>query len=100
MKTLVRVLLRVTAILIVSLTITTTVRPQARSAIQHRFASVGDVRLHYLIAGKGDPVILLHGLCREQPHVAAIDGSTGEESYGDRPGPAGLRTILQADGRL
>src|ERR1043166_7690155 len=61
MKTLVRLLLSVTAILIVNLTITTTVRPQARSGIQHRFASVGEVRLHYLIAGKGDPVILLHG---------------------------------------
>jgi pimeloyl-ACP methyl ester carboxylesterase len=61
MKTLVRVLLSVAALLVVSLTISTTVRPQARAAIQHRFASVGDVRLHYLIAGKGDPVILLHG---------------------------------------
>jgi len=68
MKTLVPVLLSVTAILIVSLTITTTVRPQERSAIQHRFASVGDVRLHYLIAGKGDPVILLHGYA-ENSHM-------------------------------
>ena len=68
MKTLIRVLLNVTAILIVNLTITTTVRPQARLAIQHRFASAGDVRLHYLIAGKGDPVILLHGYA-ENSHM-------------------------------
>jgi pimeloyl-ACP methyl ester carboxylesterase len=39
----------------------TTVRAQARRVIQDRFASVGDVRLHYLIAGKGEPVLLLHG---------------------------------------
>ena len=29
--------------------------------ILERFADVNDVRLHYLTAGKGDPVILLHG---------------------------------------
>src|ERR1700730_16898469 len=68
MKTLILVLLSVTAILIVSLTIATTVRPQARTAVQHRFASVGAVRLHYLIAGKGDPVILLHGYA-ENSHM-------------------------------
>src|ERR1700687_4229712 len=30
-------------------------------APQSKFAEVGDVKLHYLIAGKGDPVVLLHG---------------------------------------
>jgi len=61
MKTSIRALLTAAAILILSLTTATIVRPQARPAIQDRFASVGGVRLHYLIAGKGDPVILLHG---------------------------------------
>ena len=28
---------------------------------QSRFADVNGVRLHYLVAGKGDPVVLLHG---------------------------------------
>jgi hypothetical protein len=32
----------------------------ARST-QSRFANINRVRLHYLFAGKGDPVILLHG---------------------------------------
>ncbi len=32
-----------------------------RSGSTDRFANVNGVRLHYLIAGKGDPVILLHG---------------------------------------
>jgi pimeloyl-ACP methyl ester carboxylesterase len=31
------------------------------SGPQSRFADVNGVRLHYLIAGKGDPVVLLHG---------------------------------------
>jgi len=54
MKKSMRVLLNAAAILFLSLTSATIVRPQARPAIQDRFASVGGVRLHYLIAGKGD----------------------------------------------
>ena len=61
MKTIIRALLSAAGILILSLTTATNVRPQARPVIQDRFASVGGVRLHYLIAGKGEPVILLHG---------------------------------------
>ena len=34
---------------------------QTPTAIDSRFAEVGGSRLHYLIAGKGDPVLLLHG---------------------------------------
>jgi pimeloyl-ACP methyl ester carboxylesterase len=30
-------------------------------ATESRFANVNGVRLHYLVAGKGDPVVLLHG---------------------------------------
>ena len=30
-------------------------------APQSKFAEVGGVNLHYLIAGKRDPVVLLHG---------------------------------------
>jgi len=30
-------------------------------ALQSKFAEVNGVRLHYLVAGKGDPVVLLHG---------------------------------------
>jgi pimeloyl-ACP methyl ester carboxylesterase len=30
-------------------------------AIQSRFANVNGARLHYLVGGKGDPVVLLHG---------------------------------------
>jgi pimeloyl-ACP methyl ester carboxylesterase len=39
-------------------------KPLARKstqAPQSRFANVNGVRLHYLIAGSGDPVVLLHG---------------------------------------
>src|SRR3954464_10669089 len=36
-------------------------RPAARAPIKSRFAKVNGIRLHYLTAGQGEPVILLHG---------------------------------------
>ena len=41
--------------------VTTNTSVQAQNRIEDRFANVNGVRLHYLIAGKGNPVILLHG---------------------------------------
>jgi pimeloyl-ACP methyl ester carboxylesterase len=49
------------AILVLAITINTTAQTRGRIGIQDRFASVNGVRFHYLIAGKGDPVLLLHG---------------------------------------
>jgi hypothetical protein len=34
---------------------------QQPTAIQSHFAEVNGTRLHYLLAGQGDPVLLLHG---------------------------------------
>ena len=39
----------------------TAVAAQPPAPIADRFAEVNGVRLHYLAAGKGDPIILLHG---------------------------------------
>jgi pimeloyl-ACP methyl ester carboxylesterase len=61
MKMFIRALFSVAAMLVLALTINTTVQSQTRTAIEDRFAEVNGVRLHYLTAGKGDPVILLHG---------------------------------------
>lgn len=36
-------------------------KPKSPATIESRFANVDSARLHYLIAGKGDPIILLHG---------------------------------------
>src|SRR5713101_312888 len=35
--------------------------PNSVQAIESQFASVNGTRLHYLAAGKGDPIVLLHG---------------------------------------
>ena len=43
------------------LALTTTITVNAQRQISDRFAKVNGVRLHYLMVGKGDPVILLHG---------------------------------------
>lgn len=59
MKMLIRPVYRIVAIVIVALTTGLPVHAQKR--IEDRFANVNGVRLHYLIAGKGTPVILLHG---------------------------------------
>ena len=61
-KPLLRTLLCAAAvILLIGLVANTTVRAQGARVIQDRFATVGGIRLHYLEAGKGEPVILLHG---------------------------------------
>src|ERR1700675_702677 len=66
MKTLMRGLLSSAATLVLALAIYIPV--QAQKPIEDRFAAVNGVRLHYLIAGKGNPVILLHGYA-ENSHM-------------------------------
>src|SRR6266849_11154311 len=68
MKTLLRNLFGFTAIIILSFTTQTTIRAQGRIVIQDRFASINGVKLHYLVAGKGEPVILIHGYA-ENSHM-------------------------------
>jgi pimeloyl-ACP methyl ester carboxylesterase len=41
---------------------------QEKSAPQSKFAEINGVKLHYLVAGKGDPVVLLHGFA-ETSHM-------------------------------
>ena len=40
----------------------------SKSAPQSKFAEINGVKLHYLVAGKGDPVVLLHGFA-ETSHM-------------------------------
>ena len=42
--------------------------PALAQAPQSKFVEVDGVRLHYLVAGKGDPVVLLHGFA-ETSHM-------------------------------
>src|SRR5688572_23947723 len=60
MRTLQR-LVSVLAGIIAAVSIVTPVHAQESIAIAGRFAEVNGTRLRYLIAGKGEPVLLLHG---------------------------------------
>jgi pimeloyl-ACP methyl ester carboxylesterase len=66
MKLFVRALFGIAAALV--LTLSNYIPVQAQNRIEDRFATVNGVRMHYLIAGKGDPVILLHGYA-ENSHM-------------------------------
>jgi pimeloyl-ACP methyl ester carboxylesterase len=42
----------------------TPAQAQQNAGIQSRFADINGIKLHYLVAGKGDPIILLHGFAQ------------------------------------
>jgi pimeloyl-ACP methyl ester carboxylesterase len=46
---------------LVAMAVSAPASAQKPAAVASRFADVNGTRLHYLVAGKGDPVILLHG---------------------------------------
>jgi Predicted hydrolases or acyltransferases (alpha/beta hydrolase superfamily) len=48
-------------LLLAALGLATCVKADSGPVIADRYAAVNGVKLHYLVAGKGDPVILLHG---------------------------------------
>ena len=51
------------ALVVLTLPLATAAAAQApmQSSTKDRVADVNGVKLHYLIAGKGEPVVLLHG---------------------------------------
>src|ERR1700704_2595676 len=66
--------------------------------IDSRFAETGEARLHYLIAGKGDPVLLLHGYAQTshmwRPLIAELAKThtviaPDLRGFGDSSKPAG-----------
>jgi len=66
MKTFMRALANGVPIFLLALT--TYIPASAQKRIEDRFATVNGVRIHYLIAGKGEPVMLLHGYA-ENSHM-------------------------------
>jgi pimeloyl-ACP methyl ester carboxylesterase len=63
-------ILRAAALVALMVLSITSLEPGAASAqtSQSKFAEVNGVKLHYLIAGKGDPIVLLHGFA-ETSHM-------------------------------
>src|SRR5882757_2433381 len=48
-------------LLLATLSLAAGVKADSAPVIAERYATVNGVKLHYLVAGQGDPVILLHG---------------------------------------
>ncbi len=61
MNAVTRTLLGALAILVLLMSPMGAAQAQPRITIEDRFADVNGIKVHYLFAGKGDPVILLHG---------------------------------------
>jgi pimeloyl-ACP methyl ester carboxylesterase len=61
MNTFIEMLLGTSAGVLASVAAIAPVQGRTPIAIDSRFAEVSGIRLHYLIAGKGEPVLLLHG---------------------------------------
>src|ERR1700738_2313280 len=62
MQSILRICRAVASVALLALCMTSFDPGNARAQVpQSKFAEVNGVRLHYIIAGKGDPVILLHG---------------------------------------
>ena len=65
-------------------------------AIDSRFAEVNGTRLHYLIAGKGEPVLLLHGYAQTSHMWRPLIAELAKTHTVDRARPARLRRLGQA----
>ena len=52
---------------------------------ESRFAKVNGVRLHYLVAGKGDPVVLLHGYAETSHMWRPLMARARRHSHRHRP---------------
>lgn len=96
MKMDLRALFSAVAILSFALTTSITVHAQSRNGIENRFAEVNGVKTSVSgrrKGGAGDPSTRLHP---NQSHVAAADGRTCENPYGDRARPARFRRVFKA----
>jgi len=76
----VRIFRDVAAVALMALSVTLLHSVEAfAQAPQSKFAEVNGVKLHYLIAGKGDPVLLLHGYAETSrmwlPLIAKLTGN-------------------------
>ena len=74
---------------------------EATIAIDSRFAEVNGTKLHYLVAGKGEPVLLLHGYAQTshmwRPLIAELAKThtviaPDLRGFGHRPSPTAATT--------
>src|SRR5580704_2996905 len=66
--------------------------------MENKFADVNGVRLHYLIAGKGDPIVLLHGFAETSHMWLPLISKALRQTHSYRAGFARLRPVVHAFG--
>ncbi len=64
--------------------------------IQSRFAKLGGVRLHYLAAGEGEPVILLHGYAQNSHMWRPLLAELAKSNTVIAPDLRGFGRVVQA----
>jgi hypothetical protein len=90
MKTILRALFCAAAIPIVTLF---SVPGKAQTRIEDRFANVNGIRIHYLVAGKGEPVLLLHGYAENSHMWRPLIPELAKTHTVIRTGPARIRPV-------
>ena len=70
--------------------------PKSNPAAQDRFANVNGVRLHYLIVGTGDPVVLLHGYAETSHMWRPLMSKLAEDPHCHSPRSARSRSVVHA----
>ena len=53
--------MKIIKVILLALCATVCLKTAFAQAPQSKFAEVNGIRIHYLVAGKGDPIVLLHG---------------------------------------
>ena len=69
-------------------------------APQSKFAEVNGVRLHYLVAGKGDPVVLLHGFAETSHMWRPLIAKLADKHTVIAPDLRGFGQSVDAGGRI
>lgn len=70
------------------------------TGITHHTAELDGIKQHWVSAGQGPPVYLLHGFPETWYGLAEADSRTGRAVHRDRTGPSRLRRHGQAGVRL
>jgi pimeloyl-ACP methyl ester carboxylesterase len=73
-------------------------KPKSQSFIEARFANVNGVRLHYLFAGQGDPVLVLHGYTQTSRMWRPLMGKLAKSRTIIAPDLRGIGQSSKVDG--
>jgi len=68
--------------------------------MEDKFADVNGIKLHYLIAGKGDPIVLLHGFAETSHMWLPLIAKLSDKHTVIAPDLRGFGQSFRASGRI